>query len=695
MASAAAVAEHMFPKECRLGTSGQDGQTQEQSLNETTTAVSTEKPPKVVVRKTLPWLMERPLAVDLPTSCKAQEGVGEKPQAPFAQANGVDEKASIRSLGGDLALRAIGSAPTLRQGNTKASPLAFSQSSQLPPGSKLSAVFIRRPKPASPKETAIVSSEYSAADSTDGSHIAGNSSRTSAHPPAQSSGSRAAPAAVARDASELRGTKKRKPNPDLSQTRVDAPSKALKKQQHRKLCEDRKASRKHHAARLQYERESRALYEDAIYKPPASRPLPVKKSTLHKLPPHLIASSESSSPRETREVNKLPRRLSDNINATDSFQPILSTAGRPNSSKVGDPLHRAVTGLENLMGEALDDAQNEANSSRPDEVADLLNQAASALRQADSVNNILGQPLVLSPAASMHSSQSSQDRSSSSTPSLPSRDASAETMPTILTKSSRQPLLVKPTSKPALSHRAKCAWVGDHLRRKRHGPSTNESISQTPPHLYSVPSAESVIRDFAYGEGPRRHSTRSKLRATYGAAASFYGDHGESVVTQPGVRNSIAQAKRRLSRTSPPDYDDGLSSIDPQQKSQTQKLRRVKGISAKALPSARGLSPGADNADAQQQHGARGDHLARSIDPPAFMKPAYYRDIDDVKHQTNIQGPAAQTSFPKASFATDHPALLMSRNLSLKHPRRGHLSIQEDQGFSLGRYHKRQPIARE
>jgi len=33
--------------------------------------------------------------------------------------------------------------------------------------------------------------------------------------------------------------------------------------------------------------------------------------------------------------------------------------------------------------------------------------------------------------------------------------------------------------------------------------------------------------------------------------------------------------------------------------------------------------------------------------------------------------------------------------LSLKHPRRKHISLRDGQAFSLGRYHRRQPIARE
>lgn len=36
-----------------------------------------------------------------------------------------------------------------------------------------------------------------------------------------------------------------------------------------------------------------------------------------------------------------------------------------------------------------------------------------------------------------------------------------------------------------------------------------------------------------------------------------------------------------------------------------------------------------------------------------------------------------------------------TNDVSLKNPRRKHISLREGQGFSLGRYHRRQPIARE
>ena len=38
---------------------------------------------------------------------------------------------------------------------------------------------------------------------------------------------------------------------------------------------------------------------------------------------------------------------------------------------------------------------------------------------------------------------------------------------------------------------------------------------------------------------------------------------------------------------------------------------------------------------------------------------------------------------------------LLRRDISLRHPRRNHISLREGQGFSLGRFHRRQPIARE
>lgn len=72
------------------------------------------------------------------------------------------------------------------------------------------------------------------------------------------------------------------------------------------------------------------------------------------------------------------------------------------------------------------------------------------------------------------------------------------------------------------------------------GLPSDDSMSHTPPQLYQPSSVESIVKDFAYTPNLRRNpSHRSFDQALYGAAASFYRDHGESVATQPGFRHNI------------------------------------------------------------------------------------------------------------------------------------------------------------
>ena len=77
-----------------------------------------------------------------------------------------------------------------------------------------------------------------------------------------------------------------------------------------------------------------------------------------------------------------------------------------------------------------------------------------------------------------------------------------------------------------------------------HSGSSGEasSIVPTPPRLYQPASTESVVRDFAYDNtrhAKARSLTSLAAKQSFGAAADFYGDHGESVTNQPGVRKSI------------------------------------------------------------------------------------------------------------------------------------------------------------
>jgi hypothetical protein len=142
-------------------------------------------------------------------------------------------------------------------------------------------------------------------------------------------------------------------------------------------------------------------------------------------------------------------------------------------------------------------------------------------------------------------------------------------------------------------------------------------------------------------------------------------------------------------------------------------LRRVKASTpntlraidtGEALSTAQRAQPEANVTE--NVHGIKRRHSVRRKSSAAMLEPAYFPSDSD---RTGLNGVApgidphpgspvavASQSQSAAVLPNDtHPPLLMSRNLSLRHPRRNHLSLREEQGFSLGRYHKRQPIARE
>lgn len=674
----------------------------------TSMATSMMNRPPAVLRKKLPWLEGRPHGAGLATAQRSQVSGGRECDVHVSRPPETGSKASIHPGGNDLSLRAIGSTPILRQNNIQVVSAAFSQSSQLPPGSKLSSMFVRRPQPTNVFNTGHVSSEYSATNSDGGYSGAHSSPTMSLESPGGSPKPDVAPIArqhgrtamaYPKPDAVIRGTKRPKPKDDS----FKAPNARRKGQ--RRSREDRIVPGRIRGARSEHHCKP---IESSIYKPPATRPLPTKTAMLHKLPIHLVASSESSSTSDIHPAKTSPLTASstrDYIRGSARRpDPILSTAGRTQPNEGSVPIDLAVTGHENLLKDTLSLARDATRKGRADDVTHLLNEATLALQQAESVSNILGQPLMLSPAASMRSLDTSHHNSSRDASSHASREALAETMPTVFTKSSMQPLLVRQTPNSDIPCRTKTAKVGSCFHPSRCALSSDESISSTPPRLYAAPSAESIIRDFAYGDSSRKPSARSELRARYGAAASFYGDHGESVVTQPGIRRSAALESKQLAQSSPEAYNNGYEALndamDPKQKPQTQMLRRMKGVPADALRSRRSLPPAAVNPDVHQQEASGGSHSACHYDTPAFMQPAYYRNSDNHARQRQINAqeppyPVPEKNNIKASVSTGHPALLVSRNLSLKHPRRGHLSIAEDQGFSLGRYHKRQPIARE
>jgi len=198
----------------------------------------------------------------------------------------------------------------------------------------------------------------------------------------------------------------------------------------------------------------------------------------------------------------------------------------------------AVSGLHDLMEEALQVAADAARENKTDEVAAVLNEATIALRRASTVGVRMMEPLQLSDLELGESSSDgdSSDISSDSSDGHIGHKASEETVPTISTGSVprvQQPVITapysqkdgeRPQSEEAIfDERRPGGFYPDsvlsisrfspppeartvqsstqHYQRSRLASDSGEvSIARTPSHLYSPPSADSIVIDFAYVE---------------------------------------------------------------------------------------------------------------------------------------------------------------------------------------------------
>ncbi|WPH04835.1 Hypothetical protein R9X50_00773200 [Acrodontium crateriforme] len=193
--------------------------------------------------------------------------------------------------------------------------------------------------------------------------------------------------------------------------------------------------------------------------------------------------------------------------------------------------------LENLMEQALSAAKDAAQNGRSQEVAQILDSATLVLKKTSKVHGEMEQSTqnLLEKLEASSDSEADYSVSAFSTPPL-SRSPSIETVPTLLTKivQSSRPVLIpqpNPPNRRSLSETA--ATNGINL-------SGDESLTKTPPRLYHPPSADSIVRDFAYARNNyERVKSLPFMKRGLGAAADYYGDMGQSVETQPGVRQSI------------------------------------------------------------------------------------------------------------------------------------------------------------
>ena len=684
----------------------------------------------VLVRKRLPWLdgPQQSKPGQIPGHFESTDsltvGDAHSSPPPIPTKDVARNRASASSLSKDPALRAIGSTPSLRKQAKSSAFKSLSLSSEPRPGikpvsSRKDARRALNMVNEQKHDTSYPSSEYSATPSTDrepmpvtlpkndpSSYHRLVEKRTSTSP-----GSRE-PFRV--DNQWLQSqlylpldndiSPGHSPNARQDHNRYDArPRKHHRRTSSCRSCDQSPPLREPPKAKT-LRRKSRSFAaaptEPGLPPPPSP---PTRKPTLFAMPSHLLPSPSSSSHDHTPQVHQT--RSPTMPKATMPPQsPHPGVEVRPKSQS----LNRAVSGLETLMEEALAVARNAAHNGRNDEVANILDSATLALRKASTVRGAMGagrmsHPLVLSPAVSKRGSESDSSSSASDASSVRGTKHSMETLPTLPTASAQS------SKQPLIDSQSKAAGRSS---------ISLQSISSTPPRLYQPPSADSIVRDFAYARAKTaRAEAAGQLSKSYGAASDYYNDTGQSIGTQPGVRPSISvpiiidkplpPLPAPIKRPSMPVANDF---VPPKGSKQVLYVRQLEPVPTNAIPPRRSSKSYEKLPGVNERPRKRRPRRYQRPHISDFFESAYYHqepknDRGVAEPDTKLPRESTETrydsiiekreSVSKSSTRYSDPPPVLQRNFSLRHPRRKHISLREGQGFSLGRYHKRQPIARE
>lgn len=419
--------------------------------------------------------------------------------------------------------------------------------------------------------------------------------------------------------------------------------------------------------------------------------------------------------------------------------PLLSNASNPPRIQTGNSLQRAVTGLHDLMHEALCVAKEAAESNQTHEVAQILNEATVALRKANTVQGRMSQPLRMSDPEMGRNSSSSEYATGSDSDadvesnafSVASRDqGSEETAPTHYTKS-RSVLSVNPAlsqfvaagdpSQPQLAP-TELVHPGDKIirptparrskvhppfrqatqrPRSEHGafessPLSNSyssssledrSIGKTPPAMYHQPSADSIVTDWAYVKrvpGRRELRNASIVRKPVNESSEVT----SSSLVSPAPIKSPTQEQVKFTQRSGPDQTTPTKTPSTQLSLPEVTRKRTLGpvnsriqapstdTAPQVLKDRVGYKHISDEADQHRHH----------LDISRLLESNYYRLADKERDGLTRIGPH-QSRYGTSVEVT-------SPNMSLRHPRRNHISLRENQTFRLHRY-RRQPVARE
>ncbi|KAL1302772.1 hypothetical protein AAFC00_003119 [Neodothiora populina] len=397
-----------------------------------------------------------------------------------------------------------------------------------------------------------------------------------------------------------------------------------------------------------------------------------------------------------------------------------------------DSMQRAVNGLHDLMHEALFVATEAAQANQTHEVAQILNEATLALRKANTVQDNMNMPLK---SYGMEASASSSDDYTSGSDSeayiesdtssigslrqvsrrdMPSEYANSRgaitggpgfvpsTTATTFVSSTgtnntdqlgtgrlhsgvvRSPTVIpaflnngkRPTSRRGLSESQKMAVSS----------SDDKSIVDTPLTMYRQPSRKSAVTDWAYVKRvPGRRGLREDSKNAESANHSSV-DVASVAVPAP-IRVPTEDHTRFLTRDNT--IVGSVPTVEPMSLPEIPRRRTTRQPISNGLTHDLSTVPAASQDHGSIQRISYRENNRRHVphirasgifDSPHSKLPDKGRDIlEDSGGVGNRYG----------QFAQD-----LSLNMSLRHPRRNHISLSDDQMFRLHRY-RRQPIARE
>lgn len=270
--------------------------------------------------------------------------------------------------------------------------------------------------------------------------------------------------------------------------------------------------------------------------------IPVRSSSLASTPSEARVSSPDPSNLGVYNDGTLSRkptvRNAVTFRSPDVSPKTLSPPSSSSTDKDRKNLERAVTGLHDLMEEALTVAHDAAHNNRTEDVAQILDEAKIALRKSSTVHGYMTSPLPIDDAESdEYFSSDDYDQGSdsdadieSNVSSLPPKEAiSNDTIPTAYTKS-KSGLSLKPVSTTPVASAAPRYSIRQHsvvrpivsppFEQDGRRPASHQgavlvsssedfSMTQTPPQMYSKAAAEPDTHDWAYVKRP---STRRDRR---------------------------------------------------------------------------------------------------------------------------------------------------------------------------------------